>query len=239
MEVLLSLLFHWFISLFCQSFFLHRYCSHRMFTMNKFWERFFYGLTFISQGASFLNPRSYSYLHNKHHKHSDMKEDPHSPHHSKNIFTMMMHTYHEYQDALKNAPSENTKCPEWKSLDKFAQGKLNTPFWIIVYICYYQFLELDFILYLLTPLHFLVGPTQGAIVNWFGHKIGYRNFKTNDESKNTLPIDFALMGELYQNNHHKFAQKFNFANRWFEIDFTYQLSKILIWLNIIKLRSSI
>ncbi|CAA9301254.1 MAG: Fatty acid desaturase; Delta-9 fatty acid desaturase, partial [uncultured Cytophagales bacterium] len=28
---------HWYLSLFCQTFFLHRYSAHKMFTMNKFW----------------------------------------------------------------------------------------------------------------------------------------------------------------------------------------------------------
>ena len=44
-------------------------------------------------------------------------------------------------------------------------------------------------MYLLLPIHFLIGPIQGAIVNWAGHKYGYRNFPgEKDQSKNTLFI---------------------------------------------------
>ncbi|HET6267738.1 MAG TPA: acyl-CoA desaturase, partial [Acidobacteriota bacterium] len=35
MKVILAFFIgHWFLSLFCQTFFLHRYAAHRMFTMS-------------------------------------------------------------------------------------------------------------------------------------------------------------------------------------------------------------
>ncbi|MEC7181649.1 MAG: acyl-CoA desaturase, partial [Bdellovibrionota bacterium] len=42
LTVLIFLIIHWYLSLFCQSFFLHRYAAHRMFKMNSFFEKFFY-----------------------------------------------------------------------------------------------------------------------------------------------------------------------------------------------------
>ena len=73
-----------------------------------------------------------------------------------------------------------------------------------------------------------MGPIHGFIVNWFGHKTGYRNFNDlNDNSKNSLPLDFLMMGELYQNNHHKKPNDLNFAKNWFEFDFGYIISNIL------------
>ena len=81
-----------------------------------------------------------------------------------------------------------------------------------------------------------MGPIHGFIVNWFGHLLGYRNYKMqNDNSKNTLPIDFLMMGELYQNNHHKNPQKQNFSVRWFEFDFGNLVSQILLKLKVIEL----
>jgi stearoyl-CoA desaturase (delta-9 desaturase) len=91
--------------------------------------------------------------------------------------------------------------------------------------------------YLLLPIHFMMGPIHGAIVNWCGHKYGYRNFDTtqHDKSRNTLIFDFVTMGELFQNNHHKFGMSPNFAARRFEIDPTYPIIKLLAWLKIIDL----
>ena len=81
-----------------------------------------------------------------------------------------------------------------------------------------------------------MGPIHGFIVNWFGHKHGYRNFKMlHDNSRNTLFVDFLMMGELYQNNHHKHPSNINFAYRWFEFDFGFLLIKILDKIRIINI----
>ncbi|MFM8347716.1 MAG: acyl-CoA desaturase, partial [Bacteroidota bacterium] len=42
---------HWYLSLFFQTFFLHRYASHASFTMSPFTEKVFYVLTWIFQGS--------------------------------------------------------------------------------------------------------------------------------------------------------------------------------------------
>ena len=207
--------------------------------MNSFWERFFYLLTYLSQGPAFLNPTSYSIMHQRHHAHSDTPKDPHSPHNSTTISQMMLKTYVEYKHILQNYqtikdPSVTHRSPIWNSLDKFAESRLNTLLWLPVYIGLYYALNVEPIFYLLLPIHYFIGPIQGAIVNWFGHKVGYRNYDLPDKSRNTLPIDCFLMGELYQNNHHRYGQKINFASRWFEIDLTYQVSRILRFLGIIQ-----
>jgi stearoyl-CoA desaturase (delta-9 desaturase) len=80
----------------------------------------------------------------------------------------------------------------------------------------------------LAPIHWFLGPVHGGIVNWFGHKLGYRNYDSDDNSKNTLVFDVLTMGELFQNNHHKWGQSPNFAVRWFEIDPTYQAIKAVL-----------
>ncbi|MBM3427045.1 MAG: acyl-CoA desaturase, partial [Bacteroidetes bacterium] len=92
MIIILFFLLHWYFSLFCQSFFLHRYAAHQMFVMNKYWEKFFYFFTWIWQGSSYLSPRAYAILHRMHHAYSDTPQDPHSPHHTENLFTMMWKT---------------------------------------------------------------------------------------------------------------------------------------------------
>ena len=53
---------HWCLSVFCQTFYLHRYGAHRMFTMSKPVERFFHLLTAVTQGSSFLLPGGYAIL---------------------------------------------------------------------------------------------------------------------------------------------------------------------------------
>src|SRR5688572_14827284 len=66
MWVLAVLAAHWYLSLFTQTFFHHRYAAHRMFTMKKGVEKFFYLLSFVFQGASYLSPRAYGIMHRMH-----------------------------------------------------------------------------------------------------------------------------------------------------------------------------
>ena len=92
MAVLIFLMLHWYLSLFGQTFYLHRYSALKMFTMSPFWEKYFYIFTWVTQGSSYLNARAYAILHRMHHAYSDTEKDPHTPHFFKEVFTMMMHT---------------------------------------------------------------------------------------------------------------------------------------------------
>jgi len=211
-----------------------------MFKMELFWERFFYLILLISQGSSFLNPRAYAILHRMHHAYSDTEKDPHSPHFFKDVFGMMIATKNMYMNYLQfkiqPEPAFQGNYPEWPIVDKIG----NSWGWRIAcglfYIGFYIAFANYWWMYLLLPVHFLMGPLHGAIVNWCGHKYGYSNHDNDDHSKNSLPWDFLLMGELFQNNHHKKPNSPNFATKWWEFDPTYPVMKVLHWMKIIKIR---
>ncbi len=236
--ILSFLVAHWVLSIFCQTFFLHRYGAHKQFTMSHRWDRFFYLLTFLSQGSSFLVPRAYAYLHREHHAFSDTERDPHSPLFHKTPFSMMWQTKARYVDFAKRRlepePRFRNDTPEWPTLDFIADRWSVRLAFGAFYILFYVAFAPNWHWFLLLPIHFLMGPIHGAIVNWAGHKYGYRNFDTHDASRNTLPFDFVTMGELFQNNHHKNGMSPDFAARWFEIDPTYTVIRILDALGIIE-----
>ena len=82
-----------------------------------------------------------------------------------------------------------------------------------------------------------MAPIHGVIINWFGHILGYTNFKTKDTSKNLFRFDFLMMGEGYHNNHHKFAARPNFGGvHWYEIDITYVIMRLLHRTRVIKMK---
>jgi stearoyl-CoA desaturase (delta-9 desaturase) len=240
MPILILFVSHWFLSLFTQTFFQHRYAAHKMFFMSRSWERFFYILTVVSQGPSFLVPRAYAVLHRMHHAFSDTPKDPHSPNFLKNPFRMMWHTKVIYSGLVKKTmeiPDEfGRHLPEWKSLDRIADSMVTRIGWGTLYSLFYLYFASSYWLLLLLPVHFLMGVFHGAIVNWCGHLYGYRNFSLRDKSKNSLPIDFLMFGELYQNNHHKHPNRPCFAVRWFEFDPAYPLMRLLHRMGAIRLR---
>lgn len=239
MAVLIFFIIHWYFSLFFQTFFHHRYAAHKMFTMNPFWEKFFYFMSFVAQGSSYLSPYAYGILHRMHHAHADTELDPHSPTYDKNLFSMMWRTKNIYNDIFSENIHVEEKykkgLPNWFSLDKFADKWFIRIGWLALYTAFYFVFAPHWAFFLLLPIHFVMGPLHGAIINWFAHKYGYVNYKTEDTSHNLMPVDFLMLGEGFHNNHHKHQKNPNFGKRWFEFDPIYPIIIAFHKLGIIKL----
>ena len=239
-EIIIFFVSHWYLSLFVQTIFLHRYASHQMFTMSPLMEKCFFLLTILAQGTSFLKPSLYAILHNKHHEFADTDKDPHTPIKHSNYFSFMLETLKNYNEGailLRKKNTTSSKLPTWGKIEKIADTYTVRLLFLASYILFYYNFAPNLWFFLLIPIHALMGPIHGFIVNWFGHKHGYRNFKdTGDYSTNTLPVDILMSGELYQNNHHKFPTKSNFAHKWFEVDFGYISMVVLEKLKLISIR---
>lgn len=241
--ILIFFIAHWALSLFFHSAYLHRYASHKMYSMSPVTEKVFHFLTWFFQGSSFLPPRPYAVMHRMHHEYSDTEQDPHSPHFFKDVLHMMLHTrkiYKGFQSGDLTADSKFCQnLPTWNGMDKLGNNLLVRALWGLAYSAIYVLLILNFDLswfwMALLPIHYFMGPIQGAIVNWCGHKYGYKNFDNGDNSKNSEVWGFALLGELFQNNHHKFPNSMNFAKKWYELDPTYIVLRAMSYLRIIKL----
>jgi stearoyl-CoA desaturase (Delta-9 desaturase) len=245
MAMVIFLFVHWQMSVFFQSFFLHRYGAHKQFTMSPRVERVMHFLSWFVMGSSYLSPRAYAILHRMHHAYSDTAKDPHSPVFEPNFFKMMNNTKVIYRDIRHGKVEPEARFdgdyPVWPLLDTTLSTMVTSVAWGVfysaIYMVYAYFTHTYWVL-ALAPLHWFLGPIHGAIVNYCGHKIGYRNFDSDDGSKNTLVFDVLTMGELFQNNHHKFSQSPNFGARWFEIDPTYAVIRVLSALKLIKLTST-
>jgi stearoyl-CoA desaturase (Delta-9 desaturase) len=237
--IVIFFLAHWQLSVFFQTFYLHRYGAHKQFTMSRGWERFFHFCTYVFQGSSFLSPRAYAILHRMHHAYSDTDKDPHSPLNYKNVVTMMLATKKKYDDfAYRRVEPEKRfegGLPDWPAIDRLSQSWVGRLAWAGVYIGFYARFATATWMWFLLPAHFVMGPIHGAIVNWCGHKYGYQSFDNGDASRNTLPFDFVTAGELFQNNHHKYAMSPNFAAKKWELDPTYQVMRLLSAVGIIDM----
>lgn len=239
--IILFFIIHWYSSLFFQTFFLHRYASHQMFTMSKAWERVFFVLTWIFQGSNYLSAYGYGIMHRMHHAFADTEKDPHSPTHDESIFKMMWKTKTIYSQINKGQVEVDKQftqeVPQWLAFDKFARSAASRIMWGAIYVSIYYVYADVWWLWLLLPVQFLLSPIHGAIVNWFAHKYGYVNFPLKNTSKNFLPVDFLMMGESYHNNHHMHGNRANFGGiRWHEIDPTYYIIWLLDKVKVIKLK---
>lgn len=230
---------HWYLSLFTQSFFNHRYAAHKQFNMSRFWEKAFFVLSWIFQGSSYLSPYAYGIMHRMHHAYADTEKDVHSPKYDSNFFSMMWRTKIVYDSIFKEKVEVEEKfkkgVPEWHSFDRIASHNISRAFWVAIYILFYMAFATQWWMYLLIPIHAVMGPFHGVIINWFAHKYGYTNFKVSDTSKNLMPLDILMLGEGFHNNHHKNASNPNFGSKWFEFDPIYPVILFFNKLNIIRL----
>jgi stearoyl-CoA desaturase (Delta-9 desaturase) len=240
MIILIFIIAHWYLSLFSQTFFLHRYAAHKMFEMSKFWEKMFYIFTYITQGSSYLSPYAYGVMHRMHHAYADTEKDPHSPKYDKNLFSMMWRTKGEYTDVFDKKDTIEERftqgVPQWSSFEKMAHNWVSRLLWIVAYTLFYIYFAHAWWVFLFLPMHFLMGPLHGVIINWFAHKYGYRHYSVSDTSMNLLPFDFLMFGEGYHNNHHKNSKRANFGVKWYELDPAYPIIKLLGFMQIIRLK---
>ncbi len=229
----------WYSSLFCQTFFQHRYAAHGAFKMSKRMEKVFFILSYITQGSSYMSPRAYDIMHRMHHAYTDTAQDPHSPSFSKNIFTMMLRTRTFYNRILDGTmevePRFVKNVPDWPAFDKWANSTISRILWGLVYTVIFVAFATSPWTYLLLPVVLAMGAFHGAIVNWFAHKYGYRNFFLKNTSTNLLKVDILMLGESYHNNHHKHPSSINFGVKGHEIDPIYPVIRLLGWMGVITL----
>jgi stearoyl-CoA desaturase (delta-9 desaturase) len=239
MAILIFFIAHHYLSLFSQTFFQHRYAAHGAFTMSKGWERFFFIFTFITQGSSYLSTRAYAIMHRMHHAYADTDKDPHSPSYQSNIWSMMWRTYKIYAGIYDETeaiePRFKKNVADWPVFDRMAGSMPVRILWVAAYIAFYVAFAPTPWLYLLIPVHILMGPIHGAVINWFAHKYGYRNFKLKNTAENLLVVDVLMLGESYHNNHHKNPSSVNFGFRWHEVDPVYYVIKFLDAVGVIKI----
>ena len=82
---------------------------------------------------------------------------------------------------------------------------------------------------------FLWGFLVSAVLSWHGtftinslsHVFGKRPYNTSDTSTNNILFALLTMGEGWHNNHHHYMNSTNQGFRWYQIDLTYYLLKLL------------
>ena len=188
----------------------------------------------------------------------DTEHDPHSPKYDKNQIAMMRRTARVYSAIFERQeyegrpvdPKYMKNLPTWHGFDRFAHSWYSRVFWMAVYIAVYGYIGVTqhiamyewIVMFFLFIGTCLMSPIHGLIINWYGHVWGYRNYDTNDWSKNigrwglSYIMSFLMMGEDLHNNHHARQSSPNFAKEWWEYDFMYVVLLLLDAIGVIKLK---
>lgn len=176
-----------------------------------------------------LDPKGWSCMHRMHHLHSDTKKDPHSPKYF-GIIGLMMAQLRSYNKVLRKLSRNDPELTRLVSDLNFPVNWLNRKrLWYVPYLAHIAVwigCGLFFDAWMLGYAYFLgmmSHPIQGWMVNAFGHSRGYRNYDIGDDSRNNTMVAWLVMGEGYQNNHHRFPKSPKFSVKWFELDMGYGL----------------
>ncbi len=195
--------------------FLHRHQAHRGLTLHPAVSHFFRFWLWITTG---MVTREWVAVHRKHHARCETAEDPHSPQIS-GIWRVLFLGVGLYRaEAAKNDTLETYgrgTPDDW--LERHVYGR-------------YRFTGLGITLLADLVLFGWVGlvifavqmvwiPFWAAgVINGVGHYWGYRNFETQDTSRNIAPIGIFIGGEEFHNNHHAYGSSAKFSSKWWELD---------------------
>ena len=225
----------------------HRQLTHRSFKTPQWLEYLFVlGALCCLQDT----PGKWVATHRVHHRHSDEQPDPHSPlvgflwaHVGwllvRNRATESMATYQRYaKDVLS---------------DRFYMAMEKSP-WVVFYVY-----AIHAVLFFAVGL--LIGRWTGGTwaaglefglsllfwgvfvrtvlvwhitwsVNSLTHLTGYRNYETNENSRNSWLVALLTVGEGWHNNHHHDQASASNQHRWWELDVSYYEIKMLQWVGL-------
>ncbi|MDQ6930242.1 MAG: fatty acid desaturase [Candidatus Eremiobacteraeota bacterium] len=200
----------------------HRTLTHRSLRMVKPLEY----LTALFATLSLQGgPIEWVATHRAHHAHSDKDGDPHN---SNEGFRWSHLTWLYLANKAILTREQKLRMAHDVASDKF-----------YVFIDKYQLLlqaGLAVLLYMLGGASWVVlGIFMRLVltyhltwlINSAAHSVGYQTFKTGDRSTNCWWLALMSWGEGWHNNHHAFPFSARHGLRWFEIDHTWHVIKLL------------
>jgi stearoyl-CoA desaturase (delta-9 desaturase) len=217
--------------------FYHRGLTHGAVRLSPFARRL---VALTGNWVTGLDPKGWVCMHRLHHLHSDTDLDPHTPRRF-GIFGLMLGQLESYKGVLRKLGKKDPATVRIVSDLDFPVSWLNRKkLWYAPYLLHAAVALACGAagMWLLGYAYFagmMSHPIQGWMVNAFGHAMGYRNFATGDDSRNNTLVAWLVMGEGFQNNHHRFPKAAKFSVRWFELDMGYGLCLALDAVGLIKI----
>ena len=213
----------------------HRLLTHRGYNCPKWFEHI---LAILGVCCLQDSPIRWVVIHRLHHQHSDTPPDPHSP---------LVNFFWSHVGWLL---VENRQLSTLDTYEKYARDLLRDPFyirlerkqlWVWVYVVhaaafYFAGLAIGWATTgrVLGGVQFglsllLWGVIFRTIYTWhvtwainsITHMWGYRNYDTDENSRNNWVFALATNGEGWHNNHHADPRSAAHGHRWWELDVTY------------------
>jgi stearoyl-CoA desaturase (delta-9 desaturase) len=214
--------------------YLHRCQAHRALDVHPIVSHFFRFWMWLTTG---MITKEWAAIHRKHHAKCETEEDPHSPRiHGINKILwggVILYVKESHNPETMTRYGHGTP-------DDWLERNVYTPMnkWGIMLL-----VAIDIALFGVIPGLIIYGiqlawiPFWAAgVINGLGHYFGYRNFQTQDDSTNMVPIAAWIGGEELHNNHHAYPTSAKFSQRWYEFDLGWMYIQIMEALGLATVR---
>jgi fatty-acid desaturase len=226
----------------------HRLLTHKGFTLPKWLEH-----SFAVLGVCCLQdtPARWVAVHRLHHQNSDDQEDPHSPLVSFfwGHFGWLMVTNQELQRLSMYERYSRDILRDRFYLNMERHGLwmwINVVQWVLFYLAGFGIgwalfggvvdgvqLGLSLLVWGVFVRTVLVWHITWS-VNSVTHLWGYRNYETDEQSRNNIFVGLVSNGEGWHNNHHADPRSAAHGHLWWEFDVTYLTIKALAFLKLAR-----
>jgi len=203
----------------------HRYFSHRAYSTSRAFQ---FILAVLSQSTAQKSVLWWAAKHRHHHLHSDTEYDVHSPRHKGFLYSHLGWIFsrkHETTDLVKVA--DFAQYPELIWLHRYELVPAVFLAVVCLIIAGWSGLIVGFFLSTVLVYH------ATFCINSLAHVLGRKRYVTGDDSRNNWLLALVTMGEGWHNNHHACQSSVRQGFRWWEVDPTFYILKMLSWMRIV------
>lgn len=225
-QLVLLMLFSYYLRMFGVTAGYHRYFAHRAFKTNRVFQ---FLLAFLAETSAQKGALWWAAHHRHHHRFSDQPEDIHSP--ARKGF------WWSHVGWILASRYEKTNYAAIKDFARFPELV-----WLNEHFLVPPLLG-AVVLYFLGGLPFVVwGGIVPTVLLWHGtftinslsHIFGKRRYLTTDTSRNNFLLALITCGEGWHNNHHYHQNTANQGWFWWEIDLSFYALKALSWVGVVS-----
>ena len=216
----------YFVRMFAITGGLHRYFSHRSFKTSRAFQ---FVLALVAATSAQKGAIWWAAKHREHHKHSDTPEDVHSPAQSGFFMAHLGWIFHRQKGAADYSTVKDlTRYPELVWLNKHDRLPAVAMALLVLALFGWSGLVVGFFVSTVLVYHCTFA------INSLAHVYGKQRYITGDDSRNNWLLALITLGEGWHNNHHHYQASTRQGFRWWEIDVTFYLLKMLSWVGLVR-----
>jgi stearoyl-CoA desaturase (delta-9 desaturase) len=212
------------VSLYCLRMFAvtagyHRYFSHRSYSTSRLFQ---FVLALLAQSTAQRSVLWWAAKHRHHHFYADTPEDVHSPRHNGFFYSHVGWLF-----ARRHDVADLSKVPDFARYAELRWLHKNElmPAVLLAGICFLVASWAGLVVGFLWSTVLVYHAT--FCINSLAHVRGSRRYVTGDDSRNNVVLAILTMGEGWHNNHHACPSSVRQGFRWWEIDASWYVLKLL------------